>query len=135
MEDIRHDGVVVSVKEGIAHVRILQASACAGCHARQMCQGADLKEKFMDCVMLEPMTVGDKVEVLVAETMGWKAVVIAYIVPFVILVAGVTILYGLGYSEAVAGLGAIAASVVYFLVVALFRSRLQKSFSFRARKL
>lgn len=135
MEDIRHDGIVMSVKGTTAHVKILQASACAGCHARNMCQGSDAQEKEMDCEMLEPLAVGDKVEVLISEGMGWKAVTLAYILPFVVLTAVVTLLVEYGVHEAIAGLSALAAAVIYYTVLWLMRGKVQKQFSFRAKKI
>ena len=134
MADIEHTGQVVSISGDKAHVKILQASACSGCQARSMCMSADVKEKYMDCEMLEPLAVGDSVRVLISESMGWKAVTIAYIVPFLILVIGVTVLTKLGYSEAVAGLGSIAAAAVYFAIAWLCRRKIEKQFSFRVTK-
>lgn len=132
MQDIRHEGMVLRVRGQLAHVRILQASACAGCHARQMCQGADVSEKEMDCVMMTEMQVGDKVEVVISESMGWKAVAMGYIVPFLILLLVVTLVVERGYGEAMAGVLALGVLAVYYVLLWLLRGKIEKQFSFRA---
>lgn len=134
MDAITHTGIVEYTDGTRAHVRILQESACAGCHARQMCMSADMKEKYMDCVMLTPMQAGDKVVVEISESMGWQAVTIGYVLPFVILVAGVTAGVKLGLGEAIAALGAMAVLAVYYFGVWLCRDKIAKSFAFKARK-
>lgn len=135
MDAITHTGIVEYTKGTQAHVRILQESACAGCHARQMCMSADMKEKWMDCEMLTPMQAGDKVIVEISESMGWQAVVIGYVLPFVVLVAGVTVGVEMGWGEAIAALGSMAVLAVYYFCVWLCRDKIAKSFAFRARKI
>ncbi len=131
---IKHDGVVLSVGDGVARVRIVQASACASCKAKQMCMSAESQEKEMDVIPLEPLQVGDKVEVLVQQKLGWKAVLLAYILPFVVLISMVFVL-SRWLSEAAAGTVALCATGVYYLILSLFKRRLQKGFCFTARKL
>lgn len=90
----------------------------------------------MDAFMLEPMNVGDRVEVEVREQLAWKAVLLAYIVPFLVMIAVITILdIATALDEAVVGSISLASMALYFLVLRLFRSKLQKQFSFTARKL
>ena len=140
MEDlIRHEGVVLAVSDGVenggkgmARVRIVQASACASCKAKQMCMSAESQEKEMDVIPLEPLQVGDKVEVLVQQKLGWKAVLLAYILPFVVLVSVVFVL-SRWLSEAAAGTIALCATGVYYLVLSLFKGKLQREFSFTAK--
>ena len=130
---IKHDGVVLSVGDGTVRVRIVQASACAACKAKQMCMSAESQEKEMDVIPLEPLQVRDEVEVLVQQKLGWKAVLLAYILPFVVLVSMVFVL-SRWLSEAAAGTIALCAIGVYYMLLSLFKGKLQKEFSFTARK-
>ena len=91
-ELIRHEGIVLAVQDGKALVEIVQTSACSACKARGMCMSAESQEKRIDAVMLEPMAAGDRVEVMVAEKLAWKAVLLAYILPFVVMVAVIGLL-------------------------------------------
>lgn len=79
--------------------------------------------------------VGDTVEVMVQQKMGWKAVILAYLLPFVVLIA--VLLVGnacFEVREEVLGTVALCTMAVYYIVLGLFKDRLQKEFSFTARK-
>lgn len=82
--------------------------------------------------------VGDTVEVMVQQKMGWKAVVLAYLLPFFVMLAVMFIGNGLlgdgAKREAVLGTVALCAMAVYYLILGLFKDKLQREFSFTARK-
>ena len=150
---IKHDGIIIALNEdGTALVRIVQASACAACKAKAMCASAESVEKEMMVVLLgenekvktennstQSYHVGDEVEVMVQQKMGWKAVVLAYLLPFFIMLAVVAVGSGIGnrisgIGEEVIGTLALCAMAVYYIVLGLFKDKLQKEFSFTARK-
>ena len=95
----------------------------------------------------EAYKVGDTVEVMVQQKMGWKAVVLAYLLPFFVMLAVMLIGNGLlamgdgqlamgdgAKREAVLGTVALCAMALYYLVLGMFKDKLQKEFSFTARK-
>ena len=148
---IKHDGIIIALNEdGTALVRIVQASACAACKAKAMCASAESAEKEMTVMLLGDgqWAVGDTVEVMVQQKMGWKAVVLAYLLPFFVMLAVMFIGNGLlamgdgatgllgdeAKREAVLGTVALCAMAVYYLVLGLFKDKLQKEFSFTAKK-
>lgn len=164
---IKHDGIVIAVYEdGTALVRIVQTSACAACKAKAMCASAESVEKEMRVVLLsdngrpagygvldadKPLLeykVGDEVEVMVQQKMGWKAVILAYLLPFFVMLAVIFMGNGLlamgdgatgllgdeAKREAVLGTIALCAMALYYIVLGLFKSKLQKEFSFTAKK-
>ena len=147
---IKHDGIIIALNEdGTALVRIVQTSACAACKAKAMCASAESAEKEMTVVLLGDgqWAVGDSVEVMVQQKMGWKAVVLAYLLPFFVMLAVMFIGNGLlamgdgqlamgdgAKREAVLGTVALCAMAVYYLVLGMFKDKLQKEFSFTARK-
>ena len=118
-----------------AVVRIAQTSACAACHAAKMCMASESREKRIEARMAEPMNVGDEVEVIVREQAGWLAVLLAYVLPFVLLVAAVAVLGQLGWSEVQAGTAALLSVAVYFVILRMFRDKLQRQFTFWVRKI
>ena len=135
-EMIRHEGVVLSINGDKAHVEIVQTSACSACKARSMCMSSESQQKEMDVMMLEPMQVGDKVEVEVRERLAWKAVLLAYILPFIVMLAIIAILdFTTDWSEAVVGTLSLCGIALYYIGLSVFKHRLQKQFSFTARKL
>ena len=169
---IKHDGIIIALNEdGTALVRVVQTSACAACKAKAMCASAESAEKEMTVVLLnqdasattdqtkvtslgslllapEAYKVGDTVEVMVQQKMGWKAVVLAYLLPFFVMLAVMFIGNGLlamgdgatgllgdeAKREAVLGTVALCAMALYYLVLGMFKDKLQKEFSFTARK-
>ena len=135
-EMIRHEGIVERIDGEMAHIRIVQTSACSACKARNMCMSAESQEKEMDAVMLEPMQPGDQVEILVRERLAWKAVLLAYILPFVVMVALIAILDILTpWSEAIVGTISLCGIALYYIGLSVFKHRLQTQFSFTARKI
>ena len=135
-ELIRHEGIVLSINGEKAHVQIVQTSACSACKARSMCMSSESQSKEMDAIMLEPMKIGDKVEVEVRERLAWKAVLLAYILPFIVMIAIIAILdFATDWSEAVVGTLSLCGIALYYIGLSVFRNRLQKQFSFTARKL
>ena len=148
---IKHDGIIIALNEdGTALVRIVQTSACAACKAKAMCASAESAEKEMTVMLLGDgqWAVDDSVEVMVQQKMGWKAVVLAYLLPFFVMLAVMFIGNGLlamgdgatgllgdeAKREVVLGTVALCAMALYYLVLGMFKDKLQKEFSFTARK-
>ena len=135
---IKHDGIIIALNEdGTALVRIVQASACAACKAKAMCASAESAEKEMTVMLLGDgqWAVGDTVEVMVQQKMGWKAVVLAYLLPFFVMLAVMFIGNAIwAVREEILGTVALCAMALYYLVLGLFKDKLQKEFSFTAKK-
>jgi sigma-E factor negative regulatory protein RseC len=131
---IKHDGIIIAVNgDGTVRVRIVQTSACASCKAKAMCASAESVEKEIDAVSDGLLAIGDEAEVLVAEKIGWKAIFLAYILPFVVLLGSVLVLNEF-MKEELAGTIALCAMGVYYIVLGFFKNKIQKGFSFTARK-
>ena len=134
-ELIRHTGVVLSTEGEMAKVEILQTSACAACKAKQMCMSAESQQKIIDAVMAEPLQPGEQVEVVVREHLAWRAVLLAYVMPFIVMVAVIAALdFWTDWSESVVGTLSLCAIALYYIGLSTFKHRLQKQFSFSARK-
>ena len=135
---IKHDGIIIALNEdGTALVRIVQTSACAACKAKAMCASAESAEKEMTVVLLgdEQWAVGNEVEVMVQQKMGWKAVMLAYLLPFFVMLAVMFIGNAIwAVREEILGTVALCAMALYYLVLGMFKDKLQKEFSFTARK-
>lgn len=135
-QTIHHEGVVESLEGTVVRVRIMQASACSACHAHGVCMAADSKEKIVEALCEDhTLQAGDKVDVVIAERTGWKAILLAYILPFVVLMGVLGGMNLSGESEAIAGVVAICAVGMYYIVLHFFRHRLQREFSFQIRKI
>ena len=134
--DVSHNGRVVRMTPQVTTVAIEQHSACSQCHAAGLCGMADVVEKAIE-VPTDPYAkygVGDEVEVLLKASMGMKAVWLAYFVPLVILLVAILGLISLGVGEVVAGLSGIGAVALYYLLLWLFRERLQNEYVFTIKR-
>ena len=144
---IKHDGIVIAVNgDGTVLVRIVQTSACAACKAKAMCASAESKEKEILALFVgeeakrregerQDIKLGDEVVVMVQQKMGWKAILLAYMLPFIVMLTIVAIGNGLlGIREEVIGTAALCAMGVYYIVLGFFKDKIQKEFSFTARK-
>ena len=156
---IKHDGIIIALNgDGTALVSIVQTSACAACKAKAMCASAESAEKEMTVVLLgengkvktennstqsyttlhdstQSYHVGDTVEVMVQQKMGWKAVVLAYLLPFFVMLAVMLIGNAIwAVREEILGTVALCAMALYYLLLGMFKDKLQKEFSFTARK-
>ena len=79
--------------------------------------------------------VGEQVKVSLTRTMGYKAVVISYLFPLIILTILLLYLQNTYQNELIAGLGSIAGVAVYYFFVWLLKDKLENKFSFTIEKL
>ena len=133
---IKHDGIVIAVNaDDSVSVRIIQTGDCAACKAKAMCASAESKEKEIVAIGDGLLAVGDEAEVLVQQKMGWKAVVLAYLLPFFVMLAVMLVGNAIwAVREEILGTVALCAMALYYLVLGMFKDKLQKEFSFTARK-
>ena len=78
---------------------------------------------------------GEEVEVYTETVMGIKAVWIAYILPFLLVLFLLLVLLQAGCGELFSGVSALSVLVVYYVILYVARSRLSREFVFKVRKL
>lgn len=133
-EKVIHEGTVIKAADGLAEIRIEVRSACAACHAKSLCSAADMAEKVISAVPLEPVAAGDAVIVEMEEKLGLKAVFYLFFIPFLLMVSALFISSSLLSSELAAALISLVILVPYFLILAAFRHSFAKRFVFVCRK-
>lgn len=107
-------------------------SACSSCKGHEKCAFVDKADKIVEVETPEwaDYRVGDRVTVSVNESLGLLAVLLAYILPALIIIASVVLLSLFTGSEALAALAPILLTAIYFLILYHTRDRLQTKFSF-----
>jgi len=130
---IAHPGIVQSIEKDRIQVLILAESACISCKMKNMCSVADMKEKIIDASLSPGQSVksGDKVNVVMEKSMGVKAIMIAYLLPFVVNFAALFVLTGLGVEQGIAALASLASLALYYFILHKLKDRLANKFSFR----
>ena len=134
--DITHSGKVVAANPQFVTVEILSSAACASCHAAGVCGMGEFQKKAIQvpASLREEYAVGEEVDVILKATMGLKAVWVAYVVPLVVMLAVVMGILALGCVELVAAASGIGAVALYYLLIYLFRKRLNDTYIFTIRK-
>lgn len=136
MEKISHIGIVEDIKGQAVQVRIQQASACDLCHAKSICSSADTKEKIVEVRAAEgSVSIGDKVMVEGAASMGMKAVFLAYVLPLILLILVMVLCLTLiaPGNEVVAALVSLGILLPYAFLLYLLKDKLSKKFRFEIR--
>jgi sigma-E factor negative regulatory protein RseC len=131
--NIKHCGEVVRVADDKVWVRMTVNSACSGCHARAVCGVDESKDKIVEVATSDAAaySVGESVEVaLESRSVGAKSVFLAYVVPFFVLLIVLVGLTVFGVSEGVAALSAIEGVGLYYVVLWLMNSKIEKTIKF-----
>ncbi len=134
---IKHAGKVIQVTSGEVVVMIEAEGACAACRAKVLCGMSESQDKLISVATPAAMSyqVGETVEVSVQQQMGIKAVMIAYVFPFLLVMAVLLGLLESGTGELTAGLSSLGLLAVYYGVLMLFRHRIAKDIVFEIHKL
>ena len=130
---ISHEGIVLAVTDGCIKVKILQTSACAACKVHGHCSAAESKEKIIEVNnnTFKPHQVGDKVVVTMDKEKGRDAIILAFIVPFIIMVGVLIVTLYLSKNEALSALLGIGALIPYYLLLYLLKDKVTQKFAFR----
>ena len=135
--NLEHKGIVLSIKGERIDVSILSESACATCKVKSACGMSETEEKVVSIFTHDAPAyrVGEQVVVSVTRNMGLRAVFLAYVVPFLVLLVSLLVLLEAGLSEAAAGLISLGVLALYYIVLWLMRRRIEREINFNIRKL
>ncbi len=132
---IEHIGVVQSMSERHVSVLIEQQSACAGCHAKSACMAADKSEKLIDAIPVDVnIGVGDSVIVFALKKLGMKAVMLIYVIPFLLMLLSMIVADRFTDNELIMGGVSIGVLIPHYLILAACKKKINKEFQFYARK-
>ena len=130
---ITHPGVVDRISGGTVFVRIASQATCGHCQAKSYCGMGESEDKLIE-VRPQDYTVyapGQHVEVTLARSLGYKALMYGYIIPFMILLVALFAMVFLTGDEALSALIAVGLMVPYYVLLYKFRDRLRRTFHFR----
>lgn len=135
-DNIEHRGVVVEVNGKSVKVRIEQLSACAACHVRSLCMASDKSEKIVDAaVVAGNFSVGEEVVVVGHKQLGVVAVVLAYIVPFLLIVATLFFSSLFVDEEWIVGSLSLLVLAPYLVALRLMNNKIKAKFRFYVSKI
>lgn len=136
MKSIEHKGFIERITGDSVIVKIVSESACAACHSKGACSVSEMQDKEVEVTgVRDPFKIGETVNLVMEQSQGFKALLIGYVYPFILLFSGLIIFSSTGFSELGAGLLSIALVPPYYLVAYLFRNKIRKNFTFYIRKI
>jgi sigma-E factor negative regulatory protein RseC len=127
---ISHQGIVKKNDNKSVTVQITSKSACSACHAEGTCTMSGQKEKIIDIAGNYNLKEGDSVTVLMEKSLGYAAITLGYLIPFIIVIATLVIFLALKFKETYAGIIALLSVFPYYLFLLLCKKKINNKFVF-----
>lgn len=127
---INHEGIVQRIDNTSVIVSISSSTACSGCHAEGSCNMSGKEEKIIEVTGRYDVRPGDRVTILMKQSMGYAALLLGYLLPLVAVVTVLIILVALEVPELPAGLLALGILIPYYIILFFFRKRVNEKFTF-----
>jgi len=133
---ISHEGVIASMSEDRVTVKITSYAACSSCHAKGACNMAGgEEEKLLHIPVPDPdFHIGEKVKVILAQSLGFRALFLGYVLPFLLVLTMLLVMTAAGSNELVGGLASLMVLVPYYAGLKLMRRKVDNQFSFFVQK-
>jgi sigma-E factor negative regulatory protein RseC len=132
---ISHKGIVESILGDTVTVNITSVSACSSCHAKGACSASDMQTKLIEANRGEKqMNIGDLVTVTGKESMGFKALFLGYVLPFLLVLFTLITCTFLSLKETTAGLLSLLVLIPYYALLYLTKDHIKKSFIFEIQQ-
>ncbi len=123
MSDIEHSGTVSKKNGKTLEIKLKKSDGCEKCPIFSCCS-AKSADKVVVEANDEVFSVGDKVVVCVSDKAEKLGVLLSYILPSVILFVSLLAGFASNMTEDYCAYGAIAALSVYYLLLFVFRKKL-----------
>ncbi len=129
---IQHRGIVENIDGTHLSVKIIQTTSCASCSVKGHCSSAESKEKIVDIydTSASSYQIGERVMIVGQTSMGLQAVLLAFVIPFVMMLIALFICMAIFNDELVAGCVSLSLLIPYYFILWLNKTRLKQKFSF-----
>jgi len=132
---IEHTGIINHIQGHHIQVLIVQESACSSCHANGACSAADKDDKLIEVESTDTtLQIGDRVTLYGQSSMGLLAVLLAFVIPFILILLSLIILRSYTDNEALSGTLALSVLVPYYIILSFFNGKMKSKFQFSLRK-
>jgi sigma-E factor negative regulatory protein RseC len=135
-DTIHQTGIIEHIDPDKVYVKVIQQSACAGCQVKSMCSSSECKARIVEIEgHFDSFHVNEQVEIEGKNSLGYLAVLYAFVLPLFLLIGMIVFCLKTNRSEAFSALAGIAVLPVYYSVLYFFRDKLKKKFVFAMKKL
>lgn len=132
---IEHKGIIKNIQPDLIQVLIVQKSVCGDCDAKGVCIVSDKQEKIIDIESPDKsFKTGEQVILTGRQSTGIHAVLLAFVIPFILILITLLILHLFVINEVISGMAALSVLVPYYIILSFFNKRLKADFKFEIRK-
>lgn len=133
---IEHKGIVKSINGNELQVSIIVQASCASCNFKGSCSVSGLEEKIIDVLVANPDKYenGENVSVYYKQSLGFKALFLGYVLPFLILFISLIILMSITQKELLSGVISLLLLIPYYLILYFSKDKIKKTFTFSIKK-
>lgn len=133
---IQYTGTIERIDPPVVYVRIVQPSACSGCHAGSSCPASEGKSKTFEVEdTTGNFTVHEEVILHGRYGTGMQAILFACVIPMTLIVAALGVAFGLTGDELTSGGIGLSVLLPYYGLLYLMRRKLNRKFVFTVSKL
>lgn len=122
---INQRATIIRIEEGRLYLSICRADACGACKAQSACSSSGGGKE----IVLEDdgrgRVVGEEVTLKIGRSQGFRAVLIAYLVPVALIIGMLMGLQKMDIPEIVTGLATLGVVAVYFILLRIFRRKFE----------
>lgn len=125
---VKQEGIITKITNDTITVALQGNSNCAGCKAKAACGISESNLKEIEVSNSDrPVCVNDKVNVLLRKDLGLKAVLWAYLFPFILMIS--TLFIGvIFFEEWLAGVLALGILIPYYMLLFVFQDEFRNAF-------
>lgn len=127
---INHAGIVKQNSGKSVTVSISATSACSGCHAKGSCNMLGVEEKLVEINGSYNVSEGDIVTILMKQSLGYRALLFGYVLPFLLILVTLITMSSMNFSELSTGLVSLATLLPYYSILFVFRKKVNEKFTF-----
>lgn len=132
---IEHEGIVKEISDTTIKVGIISKAACISCQIKGICSPSDVNEKIIEIPKSNyQVKYGDKINLVLKESLGIKALFIGYLLPFILIILTLILSSKLTNNELIIGISSLLILLPYYLIVYYLKSYLKKIFTYSIKQ-
>lgn len=133
MAEIKHLAEIIDIKGSVILANIQSQTSCASCHVQKQCAMSGCQNKIIEINTLYPQKykIGDKITVVLDETLGWIAIFYSYILPLILVLITLFTTNTITNDEIASATYSLMILIPYYLLLSLFKRRISNKFKFK----
>jgi len=135
-EKIEHKGIVKNITAKSMKVSIISTAACISCSAIGICNASDIEEKEIEIKEYSgEYKEGETVKVFYKQVLGFRALFLGYILPFLLIFVSLIISLLITKHEGLSGILSLSTLIPYYTILYLRKDKINDKFSFSVKKI